>query len=82
MLYESEQGNILMAITGESLITQGLSVFREERFLKLRDLLQSADVGFTNIEVLFNNYEDPRQRISRAAHICAATLVSPKTSNG
>ena len=69
MLYESEQGNILMAITGESLITQGLSVFREERFLKLRDLLQSADVGFTNIEVLFNNYEDPPAYLSGGTYM-------------
>ncbi len=69
MLYESEQGNILMAITGESLITQGLSVFREERFLKLRDLLLSADVRFTNLEVLFNNYEDPPAYLSGGTYM-------------
>ncbi len=69
MLYDSEQGNILMAITGESLITQGLSVFQEERFLKLRDLLLSADVGFTNLEVLFNNYEDPPAYLSGGTYM-------------
>ena len=69
MLYESEQGNILMAITGESLITQGLSVFREERFLKLRDLLLSADVRFTNLEVLLNNYEDPPAYLSGGTYM-------------
>ena len=69
MLYESEQGNILMAITGESLITQGLSMFREERFLKLRDLLLSADVRFTNLEVLLNNYEDPPAYLSGGTYM-------------
>ena len=59
MLYESESGDILMAITGESLITRSMSVFREERFLKMKDLLSSADVAFTNAEMLFHNYEDP-----------------------
>ena len=59
MLYESESGDILMAVTGESLITRSMSVFREERFLKMKDLLSSADVAFTNAEMLFHNYEDP-----------------------
>ncbi|MEE8442672.1 MAG: CapA family protein [Dehalococcoidia bacterium] len=59
MLYESESGDITMAITGESLITRSMQVFREDRFLKMRDMLQSADVAFTNAEMLFHNYEDP-----------------------
>jgi len=58
MLYESESGDILMAITGESLISRAMSVFREERFLKVQNLLRSGDVGFTNAEMLFHNYED------------------------
>ena len=69
MLYEAEQGNILMAITGESLITQGLSMFREERFLGLRDLLLSADVRFTNLEVLLNNYEDSPAYLSGGTYM-------------
>jgi len=59
MLYESESGDILMAITGESLISRAMSVFQEERLLKMRDLIRSGDVGFTNAEMLFHNYEDP-----------------------
>ena len=58
MLYESESGDVTMAITGESLITRAKSVYREPRFLKMRDLLHSADVRFTNAEMLFHNYED------------------------
>ncbi len=59
MLYESESGDISMAITGESLITRAMSVFREDRFLTMREQLHSADVRFTNAEMLFHNYEDP-----------------------
>ena len=42
---------------------------QEERFLKLRDLLLSADVGFTNLEVLFNNYEDPPAYLSGGTYM-------------
>ncbi|MCL0044087.1 CapA family protein [Dehalococcoidia bacterium] len=59
MLYESESGNIRMALTGESLITRGMSLFQENRFLGLRDLLRNAEVVFTNLEMLFHNYETP-----------------------
>ncbi len=58
MLYESETSDILIALTGESLITRGLSSFREERFLKMVQMLRDADVAFTNAECLFQNYED------------------------
>lgn len=58
MLYKAEAGNISMALTGETLISQGLTMFNEERYLKMRDLLHSADVRFTNAEVLFHNYEN------------------------
>ena len=59
MVYEAESGDILLALTGESLITRAMKPFREPKFLELRDLLYSADVRFTNLEMLFHNYEDP-----------------------
>ncbi len=58
MRYESEKDEILMALTGESLISRKLSVFTEEQFLKLRDLLRNADVTFGNAECLFEDYTD------------------------
>lgn len=57
MLYEAESGDFLMALTGESLISRPLTVFREPRFLELRNLLQGADLAFTHAEMLFHNYE-------------------------
>ncbi|MBI4191212.1 MAG: CapA family protein [Betaproteobacteria bacterium] len=58
MLYESESNDIQIACTGESLISRGLSKFREERFLRMVQMLRDADVAFTNAECLFHNYED------------------------
>lgn len=57
MLYESQSGDMFMILTGESLITRALMPFREAGFLKLRDLVRSGDVSFTNAEMLFHDYE-------------------------
>jgi poly-gamma-glutamate synthesis protein (capsule biosynthesis protein) len=58
MVYESESGSILMAFTGESLISRALKPYREPKFLELQSLLHSAAVRFTNAEMLFHNYEN------------------------
>ena len=58
MLYESQGGQILMALTGESLITRRLSSFREPQFLKLVQMLRDADISFTNAECVFQEYEN------------------------
>jgi poly-gamma-glutamate synthesis protein (capsule biosynthesis protein) len=57
MLYESQEGAISMALTGESLISRSLMPFREERFLRLMQKLRDSDVAFTNVEMLFHNFE-------------------------
>lgn len=46
-----------MALTGDSIITRRLSVYQEPAFLKLMDLVRGADVAFTNLEMLFHDYE-------------------------
>lgn len=56
--FAPSSGNMTMALTGDAMITRPLTPFQEERFLKVRDLLHSADVRFANAEALFNNYED------------------------
>lgn len=50
MLYESEGGEIVLALTGDTLLTRRLSPFREDRFLQLREILRAADVVYTNFE--------------------------------
>jgi poly-gamma-glutamate synthesis protein (capsule biosynthesis protein) len=46
-----------MALTGDSLITMKLSVHTDPPFLKMIDLIRGADVAFTNLEMLFHDYE-------------------------
>lgn len=56
--YAPSSGDLTMALAGDAMITRPLTPFREERFLKVRDLLHSADARFANGEATFNNYED------------------------
>ncbi len=46
-----------MALTGDSIITRKLSVYEEPEFLQMIELIRGADVAFTNIEMLFHDYE-------------------------
>jgi poly-gamma-glutamate capsule biosynthesis protein CapA/YwtB (metallophosphatase superfamily) len=48
-----------LALTGDSIITQRLSVFKEPAFTGLFDLIRGADAAFTNLETLFHDYEAP-----------------------
>ena len=57
-VYEAEDGDILMALTGESLITRGVRASREPAFCSMVDMIKSADVAYTHAEMLFHDYED------------------------
>jgi poly-gamma-glutamate synthesis protein (capsule biosynthesis protein) len=46
-----------LALTGDSIITRRLSVYNEAPYLKMIDLIRGADAAFTNLEMLFHNYE-------------------------
>ncbi len=46
-----------MALTGDSIITQRLRIYREPEFLQMIDIIRNADVAFTNFEMLFHNFE-------------------------
>ncbi len=46
-----------MALTGDSIITRKLSVYEEPQFLEMIELIRSADVAFTNVEILFHDYQ-------------------------
>ncbi|MBI2304502.1 MAG: CapA family protein [Chloroflexi bacterium] len=58
MLYESETGDITIVLAGDIMLTRRLSVYREERFLALRELLHSGDVTFANFESSAREYEE------------------------
>ena len=53
----SVDSSFTMALTGDSIITRKLSVYAEPSFIEMIELLRGADVAFTNIEMLFHDYE-------------------------
>ena len=50
MVYQAEKGHFTIALAGDTMLTRKLTPFKEERFLKLRDILRSADASFANLE--------------------------------
>src|SRR5437867_2464949 len=46
-----------MALTGDSIITMRLSVHTDPQFTKMIDMIRGADAAFTNLEMLFHDYE-------------------------
>jgi poly-gamma-glutamate capsule biosynthesis protein CapA/YwtB (metallophosphatase superfamily) len=48
---------VTFALAGDSIITRKLSIYQEPEFLKLIELVRGADVAFTNLEMLFHDYE-------------------------
>ena len=55
--FRSADEPFTMALTGDSIITRKLSVYDEPEFLNMIELIRGADVGFTNLEILFHDYE-------------------------
>ena len=53
----SEGDTFTMALTGDSIITRKLSVYTEPEFVSMIELIRGADVAFTNLEMLFHDYE-------------------------
>jgi poly-gamma-glutamate capsule biosynthesis protein CapA/YwtB (metallophosphatase superfamily) len=45
------------ALTGDSIITRKLSVYNEPAFMRVIELVRGADAAFTNLEMLFHDYE-------------------------
>jgi poly-gamma-glutamate synthesis protein (capsule biosynthesis protein) len=50
-------GAFRMALTGDSILTRRLSVYAEPEFLRLVELIRGADAAFTNLEMLFHDFE-------------------------
>jgi poly-gamma-glutamate capsule biosynthesis protein CapA/YwtB (metallophosphatase superfamily) len=48
---------ITLALTGDAIITRRLSVYDEPEFLEMIELIRGADAAFTNLEMLFHDYE-------------------------
>lgn len=50
-------GVLTLALTGDAIITQRLSAYREPAFTRMIELIRGADAAFTNLEMLFHDYE-------------------------
>ena len=50
MTYDSEAGDFSIALTGDTMLSRRLTPFTEAPYLAIKDILQSADAAFTNLE--------------------------------
>jgi poly-gamma-glutamate synthesis protein (capsule biosynthesis protein) len=50
-------GVLTLALAGDAIITQKLSAYREPAFTRMIELIRGADAAFTNLEMLFHDYE-------------------------
>ena len=48
---------LAFALTGDSIITRKLAIYSEPAFLRVINLVRNADVAFTNLEMLFHDFE-------------------------
>ena len=58
MAYQSETGNFTIALAGDTMLTRKLTPFKEERFLKLREILCAADAAFANLEGTVHTWDE------------------------
>ena len=69
-------GVFTMALTGDSIITRKLSVYQEPEFLKMIELIRDADVAFTNVEMLFHDYESYPMHASGGTYMRAEPALA------
>ena len=53
----AQPAEMSFALTGDSIITRRISVYSEPAFTRIVELVRNADVAFTNLEMLFHDYE-------------------------
>lgn len=56
--HEPPPGRMTFALTGDAIISQRLSPFKEPEYLRMIEIIRDADLAFTNLEILFHNYEE------------------------
>jgi poly-gamma-glutamate capsule biosynthesis protein CapA/YwtB (metallophosphatase superfamily) len=55
--HTQQPAEMSFALTGDSIITRRLAVYNEPAFTRIIDLIRGADAAFTNLEMLFHDYE-------------------------
>lgn len=78
--HETGDSEFTMALTGDSIITRRLSVYKEPEFLEMIDIIQKADMAFTNLEMLFHDYEPYPMATSGGTWMRAAPALAKDLS--
>lgn len=68
------------ALAGDSIITRRLSVYAEPAFTRLIALVRGADAAFTNIEMLFHDYESYPMHESGGTYMRAEPALARELS--
>src|SRR5947209_12888879 len=55
----TDHSEFTVALAGDSIITRPISIYREPEFMRLIEIVRGADAAFTNLEMLFHDYESP-----------------------
>ena len=74
-MYASEDRNLRVALTGECMLSRPLKAFTEPAFTRLRALLLSADVRFSNSETLFHDYHSAPGHLHVTSMRCDPRLL-------
>lgn len=67
--------NFSVALTGDSIIARRISVHTDENTVALYQKIKEADIAFTNLEVLPNNFKGHPAARSDGAHFAAHSYV-------
>jgi len=59
MPYDAEKGDFTLGAVGDAILSRPLSVFTEEPFLRMVELLRGTDCTFANLEIPYHEYEHP-----------------------
>lgn len=72
MIYQSESDNFTIALAGDTMLTRKLTPFKEDRFLKLRDILGAADAAFANLEGTVHTWDEGTPGITQGTFMTTA----------
>ncbi|MBT5073805.1 MAG: CapA family protein [Kordiimonadaceae bacterium] len=67
--HQQATGDFTMALTGDSIITRPLSPYTEPEFLEMIELIRNSDMAFTNLEMLFHDYEPYPMAVSGGTYM-------------
>jgi poly-gamma-glutamate capsule biosynthesis protein CapA/YwtB (metallophosphatase superfamily) len=55
--YEAESGNLSLALVGDLMVNRRVRDFREPEYLRILEILRSADLTLANLETQINDFE-------------------------